>query len=119
MRAAPADYGRVRFLVALILLPAFLVSPAITATNAVPAGTAGSGSGTVSGYAVSDISYSLSGETVDGVSFTLDRPGATTVKARLSPAEPWTSCTITDTAVSCPVTTQLAAVSTLDVVASA
>ena len=108
-----------RYVLALILLLALVGSPAMTATNAVPPVTAGSGVGAVSGYAVSGISYSLSGETVDAVSFTLDRPGATTVKARLAPAEPWTPCSVIGTAVSCPVTTPLAGVTALAVVASA
>jgi hypothetical protein len=103
----------------LLVLVALLAGRAATASNAVPGGGAGAGSGIVSGYTVSGISYSLSGETVDGVSFTLDRTGATTVLARLAPTEPWTSCTISGTAVSCPVTAQLASVSALDVVASA
>lgn len=106
-----------RLALPLVLL-ALVAGRAATASNAVPAGGAGAGSGAVSGYAVSEISYSVTGERIDGVTFTLDPPGAAVVKARLAPGEPWTSCTVTGGTASCPVATALAAVSALDVVAT-
>ncbi len=102
----------------LLVLVGLLASPALTASNTVAPAAAGSGAGTVSGYAVSAISYALDGDTVDAVSFTLSPPGAATVKARLAPGEPWTPCTIASATATCPVGTPLAAASSLDVVAA-
>jgi hypothetical protein len=104
--------------VLLLVLLALLAGRAATASNAVPAGVAGAGAGTVSGYTVSEISYSTAGEAIDGVSFTLDPPTATVVRARLDPGEPWTTCSVSAGAASCPVATPLASVSALAVVAT-
>lgn len=106
-----------RFALLLVLL-GLLASPALTASSTVAPAAAGSGAGTISGYAVSSISYALDGETVDTVSFTLTPPGAATVKARLSPSAPWTTCTVASTTASCAVGTPLADVGSLDVVAA-
>ena len=102
----------------LLVLLSLLASPALTASNTVAPGAAGSGAGAISGYAVSEISYALDGETVDAVSFTLSPPGATTVRARLAPGEPWTPCAVASATATCIVRTPLAAVSSLDVVAA-
>ena len=64
----------------VLLLPALFAGPAFTASDALPQGSAGFGSGAVSGYTVSSISYSLEDETVDTVSFTLSPPVAATVR---------------------------------------
>jgi hypothetical protein len=45
---------------------------AFTASNTVPATKAGSGSGNISGYAVSSVSYTNTDNTITGVSFNLD-----------------------------------------------
>lgn len=104
-------------LVLLLVLPA-LAGPALTASSTVPPTVAGSGSGVVSGYTVSAISYSLEGEIVDTVSFALSPPGASTVKARLAPGEPWTQCTVAGGNASCPVGTPVPTAISLDVVAT-
>jgi hypothetical protein len=104
--------------VLLFVLLALLAGRAATASNAVPSGGAGAGLGTVSGYTVSDISYSVADDMIDGVSFTLAPPTATVVKARLAPGEPWTACTIASGTASCPVATTLASMSELAVVAT-
>jgi hypothetical protein len=104
--------------VLLLVLLALLAGRAATASNAVPTGGAGAGSGIVSGYTVSDISYSVAGETIDGVTFSLAPPTATVVKARLAPSEPWTACTVSAGCAACPVATPLADVSALAVVAT-
>ena len=106
-----------RFALLLVLL-GLLASPALTASNTIAPAAAGGGAGAISGYAVSSIAYALDGETVDAVSFTLSPPGATTVKARLSPGEPWTTCAVVAATATCAVGTPLAAVSSLDVVAA-
>lgn len=106
-----------RLALPLVLL-ALVAGRAATASNAVPTGAAGAGAGAVSGYAVSDISYSVSGEAIDGVTFTLDPPAAAVVKARLAPSEPWTPCAVSGGSASCPVATAFADASALAVVAT-
>jgi len=106
-----------RFL--LVLIPVLFAGHAATASNAVPPGSAGSGVGSVSGYAISSVSYSLTGNTVGGVSFALSPPGAATVKVRLAPSEPWTSCTIARDVVSCALSLGVAEAESLEIVASA
>jgi hypothetical protein len=105
-------------LVLLLLLPALLAGPALTASSAVPSTAAGGGSGVVSGYTVSSIAYSLDDEVVDAVSFALSPSGASTVKARVAPEEPWTSCTLAGSVATCPVDTPVASASALEVVAA-
>jgi hypothetical protein len=112
-----ADYGRVRLALVLIL-PALFAGRAATASNTMPVSPAGAGVAQVSGYTVSAVSYSLAGESVDGVSFTLSPAGAVTVKARLAPGEPWTPCTVVAGTASCPVSTNAAATTSLEVVAA-
>jgi hypothetical protein len=67
---------------------------AFTAGNTVDASNAGSGSGAISGYQVTNIAYQLNAadpSTVDSVSFTLDKAAAT-VKAQLKSGGSWYSC---------------------------
>ena len=67
---------------------------AFTAANTVPASKAGDGSGTISGYTVSNVAYQLEAlnpANIDSVSFTLDA-AAGTVKAKVVAA----SLTYTD-----------------------
>ena len=70
---------------------------AFTATNTVPASNAGSGSGTISGYTVSGIAYTLNATTptdIDSMTFTLDA-AATTVRAKIvSGSTTYTACSI-------------------------
>ena len=78
---------------------------AFTATNTVPASYAGSGSGTISGYTVSGVQYTLATanpSNIDKVAFTLDA-SASVVKAKLVAASgTYTDCTVTGgTSVSC------------------
>ena len=108
-----------RFALALLLIvPALCAGRAATASNAVPAGAAGSGAGVVSGYTISSVSYSLAEDVLDGVSFTIEPGGARTVKVRVAADEPWSACTIAGNAVSCPLSTGVAAAARLDVVAA-
>jgi hypothetical protein len=70
---------------------------ALTATNTVPSSYAGSGSGSISGYTVSNVQYQLdatSPANIDGVTFTLDA-AATVAKAKVvASATTYTNCTI-------------------------
>ncbi len=112
-----ADYARVRFALVLIL-PALFAGRAATASNTVPLSAAGPGTAAVSGYTVSAVSYSLAGETIDGVSFTLSRAGAAVVKARLAPGEPWAACTVVGAAVACPLSIAALDATSLEIVAA-
>lgn len=70
---------------------------AFTATNTVPASNAGSGSGTISGYTVSGIAYTLNATTpsnIDSMTFTLNA-AATQVRAKIvSGSTSYTTCSI-------------------------
>ena len=80
---------------------------AYAATNTVPGSTAGSGSGTISGYTVSSIAYTLNATTptnLDQVAFTIAPAAATTVKVQLAAAGSWYSCTNTAGSVTCNTT---------------
>jgi hypothetical protein len=118
LRAAAAEYGHMRFLLVLIL-PALFAGQAATASNTVPSGPAGSGAGVVSGYTISSVSYSLAGDTVDGVSFALSPTGAAMVKVRLAASEPWTGCTIAGGIADCALSIRVAEAESLEIAASA
>ncbi len=86
---------------------------AYAASNTVPTGNAGAGSGAISGYTVSNISYGLNTATptnVDQVSFTIAPIAAGTVKAQLAAGGTWYSCTNTAGAVTCNTTAPQATV---------
>ena len=90
--------GKSRLLGALVVAGAMgTAAYAFTATNTVPASSAGSGSGTISGYTVSAVAYQLNATTptdVDSVTFTLNA-NATTAKSKIvSGSTSYTSCTI-------------------------
>ena len=80
---------------------------ACAATNTVPGSTAGSGSGTISGYTVSGIAYTLNATTptnLDQVAFTISPIAATTVKAQLAAAGTWYTCSNSLGSVTCNTT---------------
>jgi hypothetical protein len=90
--------GRSRILGALVVAVALGTGAyAFTATNTVPNSSAGSGSGTISGYTVSGIAYTLNATTpsdIDSMTFTLNA-SATTVKAKVvSGSTTYTNCSI-------------------------
>lgn len=70
---------------------------AFTATNTVPASNAGSGSGTISGYTVSGIQYTLNATTpsnIDSMTFTLNA-SASQVRAKIvSGSTSYTTCSV-------------------------
>lgn len=87
-----------RFLGALMVAGAMATGAyAFTASNTVPSSNAGSGSGTISGYTVSGIAYTLNATTptdIDSLAFTLNA-NATTAKAKIvSGSTTYTTCTI-------------------------
>jgi len=99
-------------------------SYAFTASNTVPSTQAGQGTGTVSGYTVTSVGYTLNGSNpsnIDAVTFTISPATATTVKAQLVAAGTWYSCVNTTGSVSCATTSPqmtVATAATLNVVAT-
>ena len=90
--------GRSRILGILVVAAALATGAyAFTATNTVPDSSAGSGSGTISGYTVSAIAYQLNTTTpsnIDSLTFTLNA-SATTAKAKVvSGSTTYTNCSI-------------------------
>ena len=90
--------GRSRILGAVVVAVALATGAyAFTATNTVPGSSAGSGSGTISGYTVSAVAYQLNAATpsnIDSVTFTLSA-NASTAKAKIvSGSSTYTNCTI-------------------------
>ncbi|MBA3348288.1 MAG: hypothetical protein H0T13_06975 [Actinobacteria bacterium] len=90
--------GKSRLLGTLVVAGAMATGAyAFTATNTVPTSSAGSGSGTISGYTVSAIAYQLNATTptdVDSVTFTLSA-NATVAKAKIvAGSSTYTACSI-------------------------
>jgi hypothetical protein len=79
---------------------------AFTAANTVPASSAGSGSGAISGYTVSNVAYTLNAsnpQNVDQVAFTIS-PTTGTVKVQVVSGGSWYACTNTAGSVTCATT---------------
>lgn len=78
---------------------------AFTAANTVSASTAGSGTGTVSGYQATNIGYSLNATDptkVDTVTFTLNPTTASQLQVKVGSTGTWkTDCTNSGGSVSC------------------
>ena len=73
-------------------------SYAFTATNTVPTSYAGSGSGTISGYTVSNVQYQLDATNpanIDVVTFTLNAAAAVARAKVVAATTTYTNCTIT------------------------
>lgn len=88
--------SRTRRLLAVAIVAALAVAAfGFAASNTVPGSRAGDGSGTVSGYTVSNINYNLSMSNpsqIDSVSFTLDA-SAGDVYVSVDGGTTWTACT--------------------------
>jgi hypothetical protein len=81
------------------------------ATNSVPGSAAGDGSGTISGYTASAITYTLNAgdpTKIDAIKFTLTNTSGgsapVTVRAQLSAAGAWYTCSLSGTTWSCDTT---------------
>ena len=117
---------RRRSVLAALVLAGVLSSAAyaFTATNTVPASTAGSGSGAISGYTISAIAYTLNATTptnLDAVAFTIAPTVASVVKIELAPAGAWYTCANAAGSVTCNTTSPqatVAAATNLTVVAT-
>ena len=85
---------------------AFAYAANITFNGASNAGAAGEGAGTISGYNVTGIKYTLDANdpaNINGVSFALSPDTATTVKAKITGMAAWATCTDAGTTWTCPV----------------
>lgn len=86
-------------LAAVVVIVLATAAYAFTASNTVPASRAGDGAGTISGYTVSAVAYSLSASDptrIDKTTFTLDAAATAPVKAKLvSSSTTYTDCTNT------------------------
>jgi hypothetical protein len=99
--------------VALLALGLGAGAFAYAASNTVPGSNAGSGSGTISGYTVSGVAYTLNATTptnLDQVAFTIAPTAATTVKAQLAAGGSWYSCANAAGSVTCNTTSPQATV---------
>jgi len=80
---------------------------AYAAANTVPNSTAGSGSGTISGYTVTNVAYTLNATTptnLDQVAFTIAPTTASTLKVQLAAAGSWYTCANAAGSVTCNTT---------------
>lgn len=108
--------GRITLAIAIAIAVA-IATYALTASNTVPGSNAGIGSGAVSGYTVSSISYTLNGsspQNIDQVAFTISPSSATTVKAQVTTAGSWYSCVNASGSVTCNTTSPQATVAAAD-----
>jgi Tfp pilus assembly protein PilV len=103
----------------LVLVVAFaaalaLATYAFTASNVVPGTKAGQGEGTISGYTVAGVAYTLAANptNIDSVAFTLSA-AATTVKAKLDQSSStYTNCSVSGgTSVTCDFSPDVSVVS--------
>ena len=86
---------------------------AFTASNTVPATSAGLGAAAISGYTVSGVAYTLNASTpsnIDAVTFTLNPTAASVVKAQLVSGGSYYSCTNAAGSVTCATTSPQATV---------
>ena len=92
------------------------VSYAFAAANTVPASKAGDGAGTITGYTVTNVQYTLNGtnpQNLDQVDFDVDStpPAGSTMKIKLVAAgSTWYTCTNVTTALTCVTTAPQATV---------
>lgn len=81
---------------------------AYAATNTVPNSSAGSGSGTISGYTVTSVAYGLNSTTptnLDQVAFSIAPTTTSTLKVQLAAAGAWYTCTNAAGSATCNTTT--------------
>ena len=102
----PTFHLRLLIVVVLVVLAA-TGAYVFTASNNVPNTNAGSGSGTISGYDVTNVAYHLhtaNPNNIDTVTFDIAPTAAGTVKIQLLGGGAWYDCTNTSGSVSCDTT---------------
>lgn len=90
---------------------------AYTAANTVPASNAGTGAGTISGYTVTNVSYTQNGtdpRNLDEVTFTISPSDADEVNAQLVDGGAWYACVNTTGSVVCDTTSPQATAAAAD-----
>jgi hypothetical protein len=91
-------HGRTRVVGAVVIAAVLAVGAyAFTATNTVPGTSAGAGSGTISGYTVSNVQYQLNNTTptnIDSMTFTLSASAGTAKAKVVSGSSTYTDCSI-------------------------
>ena len=98
----------------------FAASFALAAANVVPASKAGDGAGGITGYTVSNLSYTLNGtnpQNIDQVDFDVDTAplaGSTMEVKLVAAGSDWYSCTNVTTAITCVTTAPQATVASAD-----
>jgi hypothetical protein len=103
---APSLVTRPRTIVAVALLTAILAAGAyaFTASNTVPSSNAGSGSGTVSGYTATNVSYTLTAAdptTIDTLTFTIAPTTTSVVKVKAGTTGSWKTCANASGSITC------------------
>jgi len=105
-----------RFVLVAIVAGVFASAAyAFTAANTVPASNAGSGSGAITGYTASNVTYTLNAanpQNLDQVAFTISPTTTATVKAQLVSGGSWYSCTNSGGSVTCATTSPQATAAT-------
>ncbi|MGZ8716418.1 MAG: hypothetical protein ACXWYO_04830 [Gaiellaceae bacterium] len=103
---APSLVTRPRTIVAVALLTAILAAGAyaFTASNTVPSSNAGSGSGTVSGYTATNLTYALTAadpNTIDTLTFDISPTTTSVVKVKAGTTGSWKTCANAAGAITC------------------
>jgi hypothetical protein len=96
MRLSTHRSTRLVVVLALALLAALAVY-GVAASNTVPTGQVGAGSGAISGYAVSDVTYTLNATTpsaLDEVHLTLDDTAASVKVKLVAAGSTWYTCAL-------------------------
>ncbi len=102
----PSFHLRLIVVVVLVVLAA-TGAYVFTASNNVPATNAGSGSGVISGYTITNVAYNLSNSNpnnIDTVTFGISPASANTVKIQLLGGGTWYSCVNATGSVTCNTT---------------
>jgi spermidine/putrescine-binding protein len=97
---------RPRTIVAVALLTAILAAGAyaFTASNTVPSSNAGAGSGAVSGYTATNVSYTLTAAdptTIDTLTFTVAPTTTSVVKVKAGTTGSWKTCVNSSGSITC------------------
>ena len=106
--------SRLRVLIVALLAVAVACGVyAFAAANTVPGSAAGSGSGAISGYTVTNVAYTLNAVTptnLDQVAFTIAPTAASSVKVQLAAGGSWYTCANAAGSVTCNTTAPQATV---------
>jgi len=100
-------------IVALLAIAIGVAAFAYAATNTVPGSNAGAGSGTISGYTVTNVVYTLNSTTptnLDQVAFSISPTTTSTLKVQLASGGSWYTCSNAAGSATCNTTSPQATV---------